>query len=132
VIELKAQNSFATSGRTIARHFTVDPLGHADAVSLQPGEQYSARAGAGVALFVRNASGEAATMTVLGGDRIDGRSFADITLELPQDGGAAVHCVLLDPAYGSLFGNQAGKASLNVDHGPILCLVCALNPGVSL
>ena len=132
MIELKAQNSFATQGRTIARHFVVDPLGHADAVMLQAGELYSARATAGAALFVRNASGQAATITVSGGDRIGGRSFADITLELPSDGGASVHCVLLDPAYGSLFGNQAGKAILHVDHGPIHCLVCALNPGVSL
>lgn len=132
MIELKALNSFATSGRTIARHFVIDPLGHADAVALQAGEQYRVRANAGAALFLRNTAGEAATITVLGGDRIGGRSFDDITLELPADNGASVHCVLLDPAYGSLFGNQTGKANLHVDHGPILCLVCALNPGVSL
>ena len=138
VIEIPIKNGYAVNGDEIARNFSIDPEGNLDAVELEPYSEveyseseniYQFSASKNIGLFFRNKSGAAATVTIKGGDLMDGRSLKDLVVQLPNDSGASLQGLMVDPVYGFLYGRPYGKVELYVSNGPIECVAANLNPG---
>lgn len=135
-ITLSTRNAYAVDGETVSTGILVDPesagLDAGVAVELQPGNDYLVPARKDVALFMRNrTAGGTVSVSVIGGQRLDGARLKTLVISLSEDGGETVQALQIDPAYGNVVGRPTGKARINVSDGPVSAVLISLAPGFS-